>query len=128
MIFLIQHARPRCTRVLHWCYMHVSDTQIDRLFFYPSRPNGCPSDFHYIMTSESARNMAVHILPHLLKYRNTTNVNHAMENFVRDLLGVKYRTDHVVIGRHEEVFRKTQNLMMEANFFKCTRKQYQKKR
>lgn len=97
--------------------------------YFPSRPDGCPSDFHYIMTSETARKIAVHILPHLLKSRQRTDANHAMKNFLRDLLGVEYRTDHVVIARHEEVFRKTQNLMMEADFFKCTTttKSYQDK-
>jgi hypothetical protein len=32
---------------------------------------------------------------------------------------VPFTTDHIVIARHEEVLRKTPDLMMEANFYHC---------
>eukprot|EP00964_Phaeocystis_antarctica_P013322 scaffold7294_cov75-Phaeocystis_antarctica.AAC.2 len=43
--------------------------------------------------------------------------NSAMGNFVYEAVGVDFRTDHIVIARHEEVYRKTQDLMMEANYY-----------
>ena len=88
--------------------------------YFPSRPDGCPSDFHYVMSSESARLMSS-IISYLQRYRNTGNKmsNSAMGNFVHDIVGVDFRTDHIVIARHEEIYRKTQNLMMEANFYRC---------
>jgi len=61
------------------------------------------------------------IISYLQQYRNTGNMmsNSAMGNFVHEAVGVDFRTDHIVIGRHEEVYRKTQDLMMEANFYHC---------
>ena len=88
--------------------------------YFPGRTDGCPSDFHYVMSSESARRMSS-IIDHLQQYRNTQNMmsNSAMGEFVHQVVGVDFRTDHIVIARHEEVFRKTQNLMMEADFYRC---------
>ena len=88
--------------------------------YFPGRTDGCPSDFHYVMSSVSARRMAS-IIPFLRQYRNTGNMMHnsAMGDFVHEVIGIDFRTDHIVIARHEEVYRKTQDMMMEANFYKC---------
>jgi len=88
--------------------------------YHPGRPDGCPSDFHYVMTSEMARRMAT--LPeHLVRYRNWDNAysNAAMRDFVRDIIGVDFKTDHVVIARHENIFRAETDYMGEANYYKC---------
>ena len=72
------------------------------------------------MTSEMAIKMAT-MPQHLARYRNTENdmSNAVMGEFVREVVGAGWTTDHVVIARHEEVFRKTPDLMMEADYYKC---------
>jgi len=88
--------------------------------FFPDREEGCPSDFHYVMSSAIGRMMAT-MPSHLQRYRNAHNdmLNRAMGDFVTDVIGAGFQTDHVVIARHEELLRKTPNLMMEANYYKC---------
>jgi len=88
--------------------------------YFPGNVVGCPSDFHYVMTSEMARKMAT-MTEHLQRYRNRGNAyqNGAMYAFARDVIGTGFKTDHVVIARHEEVLRKTQDFSMEADYYKC---------
>ena len=73
------------------------------------------------MSSVSAHTLATNILAHLGQYRRYENdmSNSAMGNFVRDVIGVSWQTDHIVIARHEEVIRKTPSLSMEADFYRC---------
>ena len=93
--------------------------------YFPGRDDGCPSDFHYVMTSANARRFATMATgnngAYLQQYRNTDNdfENMAMRDFVRDVVGTEFRTDHVVIARHEEVLRKTPDLHQEADYYRC---------
>jgi len=92
--------------------------------FFPGRNKGCPSDFHYVMSSDSARRFAG-LYPHHLRQSNPDNetneivTNARMRSYVQSVVGVAFRTDHVVIARHEEVLRKTPDLHMEADYRAC---------
>jgi hypothetical protein len=59
--------------------------------YFPNRPDGCPSDFHYVMTSASAHTLAASMLTQLHEYRNVRNdmSNSAMGRFTHDVLRVR---------------------------------------
>jgi len=109
--------RSYCSDAVYYTNCHAP--------YFPRRP--CTSDFHYVMTSEMSRKFAT-IPEHLGRYRAlppaglpelSIQNNDCMEQFVNEIVGAEFKTDHVVIARGEEVFRKTQDLMMEADYYRC---------
>lgn len=75
--------------------------------------HGCPADFHFVLSSPSARRFST-ITDHMAEYDYFAespkgfddSKNRLMMRFVRDVVGVQVRHDHVVAARHEEVMRK----------------------
>lgn len=86
----------------------------------PFHTSDCKADFHYAMSGAVARKFAGQILTHLNQSRpQRCFTNQELQRFGRKVLNVSVRPDHVVVMRHEEVARKTQNLGMEAAFYHC---------
>lgn len=89
-----------------------------RTQWWNSDDEGCPSDFHFVMTSAMARKFSTAV-DHLSQYYFQNEENNEYARFVRDVVGVPLAQDHVVIGRHEELLRKDPHGEMEAMWKRC---------